>query len=100
MAPDASRHAEAYRLARAEELRAFLASIFIPEVDRKRLVPSIEPGAPQQLVREYVQMHGADLVVLGTRGRGAVLEAFVGSTAKGILSTLPCDALIVRGPRQ
>jgi nucleotide-binding universal stress UspA family protein len=99
LAPDATRHAERYQDARAEELETFLASTFIPEPDRKRLVPLIEPGSPQQLVREYVQMRGCDLVVLGTRGRGAVLEALLGSTAKSILATLPCDALVVRGPR-
>lgn len=97
---DASRHADTYQEVRAAELNTFISSTFIPEVDRKRLIPLIEPGSPPQLVREYVQMRGADLVVLGTRGRGAVLEAFLGSTAKSILSTLPCDALVVRGPRQ
>ena len=51
-----------------------------------------------QLVREYVQVSGADLVVLGTHGRGAMLEAIMGSVAKSILATLPCDALVVRGP--
>lgn len=99
LAPDATRHAERYQDARAEELQTFLASTFIPEADRKRLVPLIEPGSPQQLVREYAQVRGCDLVVLGSRGRGAVLEALLGSTAKSILATLPCDALVVRGPR-
>ena len=58
----------------------------------------IEPGHPQQIIREYVQMHGGDLVVLGTHGRGAVMEAFLGSTTKSILSTPPCDAFVVSGP--
>jgi nucleotide-binding universal stress UspA family protein len=95
---DSKLHAERYREARVDELRTFLASVFLPDHDRQRLVPSIEPGPPQQIIREYVQMHGGDLVVLGTQGRGAVMEAFLGSTTKSILSTLPCDALVVRGP--
>jgi nucleotide-binding universal stress UspA family protein len=85
-------------MARAEELREFLSAIFLPDDDRKRIIPMIEPGHPKQIIREYVQMHGGDLVVLGTHGRGAVMEAIVGSTTKSILSTLPCDALVVRGP--
>lgn len=97
---DSDRHAESYREIRNEELKTFLASVFLPDDDRKRLVALIEPGSPKLLVREYVQMHGADLVVLGTHGRGAVLEAILGSTAKSILSSLPCDALVVSGPRQ
>jgi nucleotide-binding universal stress UspA family protein len=93
-------HAERYREVRAEELREFLASVFLPENDRKRLIPMIEPGPPGQIIRDYVKMQGGDLVVLGTQGRGAVMEALLGSTTKTILSTLPCDALVVRGPRK
>ncbi|MCC7548936.1 MAG: universal stress protein [Burkholderiales bacterium] len=37
--------------------------------------------------------------MLGTRGRGSLAQLLVGSTAKEILSSLPCDALLVRGPR-
>jgi nucleotide-binding universal stress UspA family protein len=33
--------------------------------------------------------------VLGTRGRGAVLQALLGSVAKRILAILPCDALVI-----
>jgi nucleotide-binding universal stress UspA family protein len=100
LADDSKLHADRYREIRAEELRAFLESIYLPEEDRKRLVSVIEPGSPPQIIREYVQLRGADLVVLGTHGRGAVMEAFLGSTAKNILSSLPCDALVVHGPRK
>ena len=82
------------------ELAAFLDSMVLPEEARRRLVTLIEPGGPAHLVREYVRDRGADLVVLGSHGRGAMLEALLGSTAKSILSSLPCDALVVRGPRQ
>ncbi|HEX6398126.1 MAG TPA: universal stress protein [Steroidobacteraceae bacterium] len=99
LAPDAGRHAERFQEARTEDMETFLASTFLSEADRGRIVPMIEPGPPQQLIREYVQLRGCDLVVLGTRGRGAVMEALLGSTAKSILATLPCDALVVRGPR-
>lgn len=95
---DSKLHAERYREVRTEELREFLAATFLPDDDRRRLVPVIEPGPPQQIIREYVRLHGGDLVVLGTQGRGAVMEAFLGSTTKSILSTLPSDALVVRGP--
>lgn len=84
--------------AHTAEMEKFLSSVFLPDGDRERLHHIIEPGPPSQGIRDHVQRHGADLVVLGTRGRGAMLEALLGSTAKSILSTLPCDALAVRGP--
>ncbi len=96
---DPAQHETGYRTAISEDLESFLASIFIPEDQRRRLVPLIEQGRTADLVRQYVNDRGADLVVLGTHGRGALGEALIGSTAKSILSTLPCDALIVRGPR-
>ena len=70
----------------------------LPEAARRRLVKLVEPGRPARLVHEYVRDRGADLVVLGTHGRGAMLEALLGSTAKNILLSLHCDALLVPGP--
>lgn len=99
LAADSEQPLETFRESRQKALGEFLDSIFVPAEDRARLNPLIGPGAPQQIVRDHVQDTGADLVVLGTRGRGAVMEALLGSTAKSILSTLPSDALVVRGPR-
>jgi nucleotide-binding universal stress UspA family protein len=95
---DPGRHIEGFRQTHALELVEFLASMVLPEDARQRIATFVELGHPAQLVREYVRDRGADLVVLGTHGRGAMLEAFVGSTAKSILSSLPCDALVVRAP--
>jgi nucleotide-binding universal stress UspA family protein len=93
---DPQRHVESFRHVHQEELARFLDSMVLPDDARRRLVPLVEVGQPAQLVREYVRDRGADLVVLGTHGRGAVLEALLGSTAKKILTALPCDALVVR----
>lgn len=89
---------ESFKYTRDADLTAFVTSTVLPEDARQRLVRLVEYGQPAQLVREYVQDRGADLVVLGTRGRGSMLEALIGSTAKSILHSLPCDALVVRGP--
>jgi nucleotide-binding universal stress UspA family protein len=95
---DLQRHVESFKQTHEQDLHEFLSSMVLPEADRQRLIANLELGHPAQLVREYVRDHGADLVVLGTRGRGPILEAFLGSVAKGILSSLPCDALVVRAP--
>lgn len=97
---DLSRQIESFRTALSTDLAAFVNSTVLPEEARRRIVGLVEYGKPAQLVREYVRDRGADLVVLGTRGRSAMLEALIGSTAKSILQTLPCDALVVRGPLQ
>jgi nucleotide-binding universal stress UspA family protein len=98
-AADARAYEESHRAGAAADLDKFLESIYMSEQDRARLEPWIEVGTPQEIVREYVHLHEGDLVVLGTSGRGAVAEALLGSTAKSIISALPCDALVVRGPR-
>jgi nucleotide-binding universal stress UspA family protein len=98
MMPEHHRPAESFKQTHEIELAEFLSSMVLPEDARRRLVTLVELGQPTRLVREYVHDRGADLVVLGTHGRGAMLEALLGSTAKSILSSLPCDALIVRAP--
>lgn len=88
-----------YRRTIESELQTFLVPPYVPAAERRRIDPLIEFGRPEILIREYVFHSNADLVVLGTHGRGAVFEALIGSTAKSILSMLPCDALVVREPR-
>jgi nucleotide-binding universal stress UspA family protein len=60
----------------------------------------IEYGDVVPLIDEFVAEHDIDLLVLGARGRNAVAEAFIGSTATRILRMLPCDALVVSGGRR
>lgn len=59
----------------------------------------IEDGPPTSLLRDYARDKGVELVVLGTHGRSAIAEVFIGSVAKMITDEAPCDALIVREPR-
>jgi len=57
----------------------------------------VEHGDPARLVQQYVDSVGADLVVLGTHGRGALHELVVGSVARRMLTTVQADMLVVRG---
>lgn len=83
----------------AEETARFLAESGIALERTRRFGLIVEEGEPGQLIRQYVRDRGVDLVVLGTQGRGVLADLFLGSTAREILSTLSCDALVVREPR-
>lgn len=75
-----------------EEGRAFLREAGID--DEVELL--VEHGDPARLVQQYLDSIGADLVVLGTHGRGAIHELVVGSVARRILTTVQADMLVIR----
>lgn len=56
----------------------------------------VEHGDPARLAQQHLDTFGADLVVVGTHGRGAMYELVVGSVARRILTTVDADALVVR----
>ena len=47
-------------------------------------------------IADAVHAHGADLVVMGTHGRGGVKHAFLGSVTERTLRTAPCSVLCVK----
>ena len=88
-----------YRALVEQEYEAFVSSLESGEAIRRRARSFIEFGAPAEVLRQGVLDMGADLVVLGTQGRSALLEVLIGSVARQILAEVPCDVLIVREPR-
>jgi nucleotide-binding universal stress UspA family protein len=94
-----ARHQEQYRETAAAECAAFLAASGIPDERWRSFSILVEPGSAIDLVHRYVRDRKVDLVVLGTHGRSAPFDILIGSTAKAILSALPCDALAVQEPR-
>jgi nucleotide-binding universal stress UspA family protein len=91
-------HRRDYREVAARECEVFLEKVDKPATWQTPHV-LIEDGPPTFLLREYVHEKGVDLVVLGTHGRSAILEVFIGSVAKSIMNEAPCDALVIREPR-
>lgn len=59
-----------------------------------RVLDTLEPAAPE-LVR---LSHGADLLVVGSRGRGAVRSALLGSVALHVATHAACPVVVVHPP--
>jgi universal stress protein A len=51
---------------------------------------------PAEEIVKYARMHGIDLIVMGTHGRGAMARLLVGSVAEMVVRTAPCPVLTVR----
>ncbi|MCC6984487.1 MAG: universal stress protein [Bauldia sp.] len=98
MTGDPANYRDEHRSVVLADLERFVAETGVPDA-RRRFGLLADPGDPVSLIHQYVADRGADLVVLGTHGRSAVFDVLLGSTAKAILSALPCDALIVREPQ-
>lgn len=56
-------------------------------------------GYPATAIVEYAAEADADLIVLGTRGRGGFSSLVLGSTSHAVIHDAPCDVLVVRTPR-
>lgn len=55
----------------------------------------IEEGVPGEALRDVADRLSPDLVVIGTRGHGAIGRLLLGSVAEQALRTLSCDVLAV-----
>jgi nucleotide-binding universal stress UspA family protein len=53
-------------------------------------------GDPARAISEEAEATGADLIVVGTHGRGAFGRAMLGSVSSRLVHRAPCDVLVVR----
>jgi nucleotide-binding universal stress UspA family protein len=75
-----------------DEVRRELSERGVPGVDQVEVRFAVSQGSPVQvLLREAT---GADLLVVGSRGRGAVRSALLGSVALHCLTHAPCPILV------
>ena len=56
-------------------------------------------GRATEEITAEAELFGADLVVLGSRGRGALASTLLGSVAAGVIDRAPCPVLAVRGSK-
>jgi nucleotide-binding universal stress UspA family protein len=80
----------------AEKLVAAAAA----QLRRANLTASTQvlTGSPRKAISAYAAEWGADLILAGSHGHGAIGRFLLGSVAQGILRTAPCSVEIVRFP--
>jgi nucleotide-binding universal stress UspA family protein len=73
----------------------------LPEQDRARVRGTAEvvPGPPARAIVDYAHARGADLIVMGTHGRGGMAHLLLGSVAERVVRTSNCPVLTVRESR-
>jgi nucleotide-binding universal stress UspA family protein len=60
----------------------------------------IAEGSPLHSLLDYVRETGADFVVLGSHGHGAIASLLLGSVAEGMVRKASVPTLIVPAPRE
>jgi nucleotide-binding universal stress UspA family protein len=57
-------------------------------------------GYPPDVLVEYAEEQSADLIVVGSRGRGDLASLVLGSTSHRVVNHSHCDVLVVRDPAE
>lgn len=55
-------------------------------------------ASPALTIVNFAREANADLIVMGTHGRGAMAHLFMGSVAERVVRTAPCPVLTVKHP--
>ncbi|WP_243030352.1 universal stress protein [Thermus altitudinis] len=80
------------RLERAEKVLAEALELTgVPREDALLL-----EGRPAEAILEAAMGEKADLIVMGTRGLGAIGSLFLGSQSQKVVAEAPCPVLLVR----
>lgn len=64
----------------------------------RNFVTELREGKPASLIIDAAQRHQAQLIVMGTHGRGGLEHLFLGSVAARIVRNAACPVLTVRRP--
>ena len=57
-------------------------------------------GAPERVITQHAKDEHVDLIVMGTRGLGAVKQLLLGSVAERTIRAAPCSVLVVQDPER
>jgi universal stress protein E len=88
-----------YRELLARKLKGFAGEVGADLGFLKPEFVLFDAGTHRHGIPEYAKESGADLVVMGTRGKSNVRDVLLGSTAERTLRKAPCSVLAVRSPK-
>jgi len=76
---------------------------FVADDDRRELKAQtaiLNANSAALGIVSYAKEHGADVIVIGTHGRGALSKLLMGSVAERVVRTAPCPVLTVHHPER
>lgn len=85
----------------AEEAARKQLDAVVTEDDRRELGAkgvTLTSASPAFAIVSYAKDIKADLIIVGTHGRGAMAHLIMGSVAERVVRTAPCPVLTVRHP--
>lgn len=91
-------HEEVERETRAEHERYAKDAADELRAKGRRVETEVRAGDPANELLAAASAAGADLIVMGTRGRGTMARLLLGSVARKILLHAPSSVLVVRTP--
>jgi universal stress protein A len=68
----------------------------LDRLDGDNVIGQVLMGLAPRKIVEYAADHDADLIVMGTHGRGALEHLLMGSVAERVVRTAPCPVFTVR----
>ncbi len=71
------------------------STVGLPESD-VQVIMEVGVGDPAEAIIDHAERHAADLIVMGTSGRGKLDKLIFGSTTDGVVRRAPCPVLLIR----
>lgn len=56
---------------------------------------SVIQGSTAETILQYASKHDVELIILGSKGRGAITKAILGSVCEGVIKDSVCPVLVI-----
>jgi nucleotide-binding universal stress UspA family protein len=73
-------------------------TVFKQNAPNLLVTPVLREGWPKDVILDEAERWGADLIVVGSHGKGAIRRFFLGSVSLAVATNAPCSVEIVRSP--